>query len=74
MRKLEEQTLLSIRDEMAALPWSDAEVSGLVNSSHGVISGLQQLLHELDKLRRVELGRVPPADTIYLTDTTDGNV
>ena len=73
MRKLAEQTLLSIRDEMATLPWSDAEVFGLVNSSHGVISGLQQLLHELDKLRRVKLGRVPPAGVIQRNDT-DGNV
>ena len=64
MRKLEEQTLRSVRDEMAALPWSDDEISILVQSSHGVISGLQQLLEELDTLRRVDLGATPPAEGI----------
>jgi len=68
LRKLKEQTLLSVRDEMAALPWSDADISELLNASHGVISGLQQLLHELDKLRRVNLGTVAPAEDIPPND------
>jgi hypothetical protein len=71
MRKIEEQTLRSVRDEMASLPWPDAEIAGLVQSSHGVISGLQQLLHELDKLGRVDLGAVPPAEGISPEATTD---
>jgi hypothetical protein len=72
LRKLEEQTLLSVRDEMAALPWSDADISGLIKTSHGVISGLQQLLHELDRLRRVNLGTIAPAEDISPDDADAG--
>jgi hypothetical protein len=49
---------------MAALPWSDADISGLIDARHGVISGLQQLLHELDRLRRVNLGTIAPAEDL----------
>ncbi len=71
MRKLEEQTLMAVRDQMAAHPWSDADVAELVNPRHGVISGLQQLLRDLEALRRVDLGAVSPAEGIQRNETTD---
>lgn len=74
MRTLDERTLRAVRDEMAALRWSDADIAGLVNPGHGVISGLQQLLQELDRLRRVDLGTVPPAEAVLPDDTTDAGV
>jgi hypothetical protein len=72
LRKLEKQTLLSVRDELAALPWSDADIAGLIDANHGVISGLQQLLYELDKLRRVNLGTIAPAEDIPPDDAAAG--
>ena len=74
MRTLDLRTLLSIRDEMAALGWSDADIARLVDTEHGVISGLQQLLHELDRLGRINLGMVEPAEAIPPHDTTDAGV
>ena len=39
-----------------------------------MISGLQQLLQELDRLRRVDLGLIPPAAAVPPDDTTDAGV
>ena len=74
MRALDERTLLAVRDEMAALCWSDADIAGLVDPGHGVISGLQQLLQELDRLRRGDLGMVAPAEAGTPDDTSDAGV
>ncbi|MGE0212050.1 MAG: hypothetical protein AB7S41_10175 [Parvibaculaceae bacterium] len=64
MKKLQKATLLAIRDEMACRAWSDKELEELVASRGGAISGLQQLLRDLEALREVNLGGIPPSDSI----------
>ena len=58
---LTQSTLLQIRDQMACLAWEDVEIAGLVAPQHGIISGLQTLIDDLDKLRAVDLGSIAPA-------------
>ena len=64
MERIRRETLLAVRDQMAAHPWSDAEIAELVAPSMGIISGLPELLAELDELRRIDLGTTPPASDL----------
>lgn len=61
MKPLRKSTLVRLCDEMAAHPWRDQELAELVDPKLGIITGLQLLLNELDVLRRIDLGDVPPA-------------
>lgn len=61
MKRLQPETLLLVRDQMAAHPWSDDEIAELVAPTMGIISGLPDLLRQLDELRRLDLGTTPPA-------------
>lgn len=61
MEKLQKETLVGICQQMAAHPWEDAELQELVDPQLGVITGLQELLDELEALRQVDLGTLPPA-------------
>ena len=61
MKPLRRATLVRLCDEMAAHPWRDQELAELVDPKLGIITGLQLLLNELDVLRRIDLGDVPPA-------------
>lgn len=64
MQQLQRQTLLLMRDQMAAFPWSDAEIAELVSPTMGIISGLPALLLQLEELRQLDLGAIPPASSI----------
>jgi hypothetical protein len=64
MHKLKKQTLIGIRDQLASYAWKDDELSELVDPKLGIITGFQDLLDQLDILRRVDLGATPPASNI----------
>lgn len=64
MKKLQKQTLIGIRDQLASYGWKDEELSELVDPRLGIITGFQELLNQLDVLRRVDLGTTAPASSI----------
>ena len=61
MKPLRKETLLGIRDQFGGYAWSDAEIDELVEPKLGIITGLQDLLEQIEELRRVDLGAIPPA-------------
>lgn len=67
MKKLQKQTLIGMRDQLGGYRWEDAEISELVNPKLGIITGFQDLLDELEELRRVDLEATPPAGDISRT-------
>jgi len=64
MKKLQKDTLLGMRDQLASYAWKDEEISELVDPKLGIITGFQDLLDQLDELRQVDLGSTPPASNI----------
>ena len=43
--------------------WSAADLDALVASGDGIITGFGDLLEDLEKLRQIDLGRLPPGGT-----------
>ena len=64
MQKLEKKTLVGIRDQLASYAWDDAEIAELVDPRLGIITGFQELLDQLEYLRKIDLGSTPPAGDI----------
>ncbi len=64
MKKLDKKTLLGIRDQLASYAWDDAEIDELVDPKLGIITGFQELLDQLEVLRKIDLGSTPPAGDI----------
>jgi len=64
MKKLQKDTLLGMRDQLASYAWKDEEISELVDPKLGIITGFQDLLDQLEELRQVDLGNTPPASNI----------
>lgn len=64
MKALEKSTLAALCEQMAAHPWSDAELDELVGPRMGIITGLQDLLNALELLRQTDLGALPPANNV----------
>ncbi len=64
MRKLRIETLSGIRDQLASFAWDDTELRELVDPRLGIITGFQDLLDQLEILRQVDLGEIPPAADI----------
>jgi hypothetical protein len=64
MHKLEKKTLIGIRDQLASYAWNDAEIAELVDPRLGIITGFQELLDQLECLRKIDLGSTPPAGDI----------
>ena len=64
MKKLDRQTLLGIRDQLASYAWEDSEIDELVDPKLGIITGFQELLEQLEGLRKIDLGSMPPAGDI----------
>lgn len=64
MKKLQQQTLVGMRDQLGGHPWTDAEISELVEPRLGIITGFQDLLDQLETLRKIDLGDIPPAGDI----------
>ena len=64
MKKLKKETLVGIRDQFGGYAWNDAEISELVDPKLGIITGLQDMLDQLEVLRKVDLEAIPPAGDI----------
>lgn len=64
MERIRRETLILVRDQLAAHPWTDDEIAELVAPSMGIISGLPELMLELDELRRLDLGAIAPASDL----------
>ena len=64
MKKLDKQTLTGIRDQFGSYAWDDAEISELVDPKLGIITGFQELLDQLEVLRKIDLEATPPAGDI----------
>ncbi len=61
MERLKEETLRAVSRQMACHAWSQEELAELVAPRFGIISGFQDLLDSLDRLKEVDLGLLPPA-------------
>lgn len=64
MKRLEKPTLIGMRDQLGGYAWSDSEISELVDPQLGIITGFQDLLDQLEVLRRIDLEATPPAADI----------
>jgi len=64
MKRLTKSTLVNICEQMASHDWSDDEIEELVDPKLGIITGFQDLLDQLEQLRKIDLGSVPPAMTV----------
>lgn len=64
MRRVREETLTAVSEELACHPWREAEIADLVAPKYGVITGFQDLLDHLEELRALDLGLIPPAQGI----------
>ncbi len=64
MKKLQIETLVGMRDQLASYAWNDAELSELVDPKLGIITGFQDLLDQLEVLRHIDLKDIPPAGDI----------
>ena len=69
MKPLQKSTLSQLCDQLAAHPWHEAELAELVDPKLGIITGFQDLLEGLEELRRSDLGSLPPAQGIRVTDS-----
>lgn len=64
MQKLNRETLLRMRDQLGGYRWQDDEIEELVDPKLGIITGFQDLLDQLEVLRKVDLEDIPPAGDI----------
>ncbi len=64
MKQVQKQTLIGMRDQLGGYTWEDAEISELVDPKLGIITGFQDLLDQLEVLRKIDLQAVPPAADI----------
>lgn len=71
MQKLQKETLIGICTQMASHDWSEAEINELVDPQLGIITGFQNLLYELEQLRKIDLGTIPPAMSVQGANTND---
>ena len=55
------ELLRTVGDTFGAHPFSDADLSGLVEPKLGMITSFKDLMNELDQLRTIDLGALPPA-------------
>ncbi|KUM24030.1 hypothetical protein AU467_31795 [Mesorhizobium loti] len=71
MQKLQKDTLTGICSQMASHSWSEGEINELVDPKLGIITGFQDLLNELEQLRKIDLGTIPPAMSVQGADRND---
>jgi len=55
------ESLQAIRQAFASHDFSDADLSELVTPKLGLITGFEDLMKEIEKLRAVDLGSTAPA-------------
>ena len=71
MQKVTKHTLTAICNQMASHSWTEAEIDELIDPRLGIITGFQDLLNELEQLRKIDLGTIAPAMSVQCTDTHD---
>ncbi|MEH6579341.1 MAG: hypothetical protein V7731_19935 [Amphritea sp.] len=64
MHLIQKETLSRVLQELSCHPCGDAELEELVAPQMGIISGFQDLLTELEQLRVLQLGELPPAGQV----------
>jgi hypothetical protein len=64
MTPIRKNTLQAVLQELACHPCEEAELNELVTPAMGIISGFQDLLNDLEGLRKLPLGDLPPAGSI----------
>lgn len=64
MTPIKKDTLQAILQELGCHPCEDAELNELVAPAMGIISGFQDLINDLECLRKLPLGDLPPAGSI----------
>ncbi len=64
MKPIKKETLENVLQELSCHPCSNKELDELVEPQMGVISGFQDLLKELEHLRTLPLGELPPAGPV----------
>jgi len=64
MKPVDKPTLARVADTLAAHNWDESQLDELVAPGLGVITGFQDLLDDLERLRRVDLGATPPAGPV----------
>jgi len=64
VEKLQIETLKGMRDQLASFAWDNSELSELVDPRLGIITGFQDLLNQLELLRQIDLGDLPPCADI----------
>ena len=50
-----------VQETFSAYNFNNNDLNELVNPNHGVITGFNDLMHELESLRLIDLGQTPPA-------------
>ncbi len=69
MEKLNRQTLKGLTRELASHSWREEEIDELVEPKLGIITGFQDLLNELEILRKTDLGFTAPAQGVQRLDS-----
>jgi len=64
MNPVHKETLSLVLQQLACHPCGDDELTELVAPQMGIISGFQDLLDELEQLRCIQLGELPPAGQV----------
>ncbi len=64
MDKLTKETLVGLTGQLASSQWHDGEIDELVSPKLGIITGFQDLLNELEVLRKIDLESIAPAQGV----------
>ncbi len=65
MKAVSKETLKRVNEEFPTLSWADEELEELVAPRYGLITGFQELLQEIEKLRTLDLGETGPAGAVH---------
>lgn len=70
MEKLTKNLLLEMHAAFPTFEWSDAELDDLVTPSFGLITGFPELLSNIDRLCKRDLGELSPAGVLPAPDSS----
>ncbi len=69
MKKLQRSTLNGLCEQLGAYSWKNEEINELADPKLGIITGLQDLLNELEVLRKMDLDALAPAQGVQQDET-----
>ena len=61
MRSISKKTLRQIIDEFPTCQWTDEDLEELVVTKESLISGFQELMHQIEELEAFDLEETGPA-------------